>query len=129
MNKFEEMYSGSYYTVYLGLVAKDGVDMWKRHYQDLLFDDNIGDIEKWVKFTGEEMNEYYDLTGKNAYVKESIFIAFDIKNLDIVKLSALKLRLGDKWFDDMVANALAREYGEYHYHDEYVEKDGRFIKM
>ena len=55
------------------------------------------------------MNRYYKLTGTNAYPRDIHFLAFPMDGLNVGKLSMFKLRMDDRWFDDIVANNAVRE--------------------
>jgi len=55
------------------------------------------------------MNDYYNLTGSNAYQNSLNFLAFSLDNLNINKLAMFKLRCQDRWFDDIVDNNRRRE--------------------
>ena len=103
---FDKMYNESWYTI---TGAGGDIKEWEEGYQGLLDDLSIGKIEEWVSFKGKDMNEYYGLTGSNAYADDLTFLAFPISNLDIGKLAIFKLRMQDRWFDDIVDNNLVRE--------------------
>ena len=97
----EEAYNGSYYTI-----TGCGGDLkeWKDGYQKMLDEQEIGKINKWVEFKGKDMNNEFELTGEEKYPDELNFLAFSLDNLDIGKLSMFKLRMQDRWFDDIVNN-------------------------
>lgn len=103
---FDMLEKGSWYTI-----TGCGGDLqeWKDGYQDLLNQEGIGTIQQWVEFTGADMNRYYKLTGTNAYPQGIHFLAFPLDGLDVGKLSMFKLRMEDRWFDDIVANNAVRE--------------------
>lgn len=101
--KLKEAYNGSYYTI-----TGCGGDLseWKKGYQDILNQEEIGAISKWIEFTGKEMNEEFELQGNDIYPDDLHFLAFSLDKLHIGKLSMLKLRMGDRWFDDIVNNLI-----------------------
>lgn len=101
MVNFKELYDGSAYTI-----SGAGGDLkeWKDGYQDLFNKEKIGKIKKWYEFTGREMNNEFGLTGKNAYPSNLQFLAFPLEGLDVGKLAIFKLKMGDRWFDDIVNN-------------------------
>ena len=105
MADFEKMYSGSWYTI-TG-AAED--EEWQRGYQEMFDELGIGTISRWVSFSGAEMNSHYGLTDANAYPDGLHFLAFPLDGLDIGKLAAFKLRMRDRWFDDIVDNDVARQ--------------------
>ena len=103
---FETMEKGSWYTI---TGCGGDLNEWKNGYQDLLIRENIGMIQQWVEFTGADMNAHYGLTGCNAYPSDLHFLAFPLDGLNVGKLAMFKLRMEDRWFDDIVANNERRE--------------------
>ena len=106
MADFIKMYKGSYYTIE---GAGGDLNEWKKGYQEMLTEHGIGTITEWVDFTGKEMNDTYSLTDKNRYPDNFTFLAFSLDGLNVSKLAMIKLRLGDRWFDDIVDNNARRE--------------------
>lgn len=103
---FEKMERGSWYTI---TGCGGNLNDWKDGYQNLLNHENIGTIRQWVEFTGADMNAYYRLSSDNAYPNDLHFLAFPLDGLDVSKLAIFKLRMGDRWFDDIVSNNTWRE--------------------
>lgn len=99
---FNQAYQGNYYTI----IGCDGdINEWKEGYAKILNDSCIGTIRHWIEFTGADMNRVYGLTGSNAYMDDLQFLAFRLEDdMNIGKLAILKLRLGDRWFNDIVDN-------------------------
>lgn len=106
MDKLDKAYKGSYYTI---TGTGGDIDEWKKGYQDLLDKENIGKIKEWIEFTGEDMNSKYGLTGDNAYDSGLHFLAFSLDGLDVGKLATFKLKMQDRWFDDIVDNNASRQ--------------------
>lgn len=106
MDKLDKAYKGSYYTI---TGTGGDINEWKKGYQDLLDKENIGKIKEWIEFTGEDMNSKYGLTGDNAYDSGLHFLAFPLDGLDVGKLAIFKLKMQDRWFDDIVDNNRSRE--------------------
>lgn len=106
MINFEKMEQGSWYTI---TGCGGDLNEWKTGYQDLLNQQGIGTITEWAEFTGADMNVQYHLTGDNAYPDDLHFLAFSLDGLDVNKLAMFKLRMQDRWFDDIVSNNLRRE--------------------
>ena len=77
---------------------------WISGYTDLLINEGIGSPKNWMTFTGEQMNETFQLTGKNRYKKNTTFLSFSLEGLDTSKLAIFKLRMQDRWFDDICQN-------------------------
>lgn len=104
---FKKAFAGSYYTI-TGCAGE--LQEWKDGYQNLLTEEKVGEATDWTRFKGKDMNEVFGLTGTNAYPNDLTFIAFSLEKItDIGKLAMIKLRLGDRWFDDIVANDLHRQ--------------------
>lgn len=97
----DKAYAGSYYTI---TGAGGNLDEWKNGYQELLNKEGIGTIKEWITFTGADMNNKYQLKGDNAYPADLTFLAFPLDGLNIGKLAIFKLRMEDRWFDDIVDN-------------------------
>lgn len=102
----DKAYNGSYYTI-----TGCGGDLqeWKDGYQELLNKEGIGTIKEWITFKGSDMNNKYHLTGDNAYPEDLTFLAFSLDGLDMGKLAMFKLKMEDRWFDDIVNNNAERE--------------------
>ncbi len=103
MTKLQEAYEGSYYTI---SGAGGDLQEWKDGYRKMLLDEGIGKITKFIEFTGKEMNEAYNLSGRKAYPDNFQFLAFPLDGLNVAKLAMFKLRMQDRWFDDIVDNLL-----------------------
>lgn len=99
-------YDGSYYTI---TGAGGDLQEWKDGYAAMLKEQGIGEISKWIDFTGKDMNSEFNLSGNNRYPDELHFLAFSLDGLEIAKLAMFKLKMGDRWFDDIVNNNAARE--------------------
>lgn len=106
-NNLNEAYNGNYYTI---IGCGGDLNEWKEGYAQLLKNEGIGTIRHWIEFTGADMNRVYGLTGDNAYQPDLHFLAFRLeKDMDINKLALLKLRLGDRWFNDIVDNNMRHQ--------------------
>ena len=103
---FKEMVDGSWYTI---TGAGGDLNEWKTGYQEMLDEEGIGKIKEWREFSGKEMNNEYHLTGRNAYPNNLHFLAFPLDGLEVGKLAMFKLRMQDRWFDDIVWNNARRE--------------------
>ena len=102
----EHAYQGSWYTI---TGAGGDLSEWTEGYEDMLALEGIGKPREWHSFKGSDMNERYGLTGENAYPDDLTFLAFPLDGLDVSRLATLKVRLRDRWFDDIVMNDLRRE--------------------
>ena len=114
----DKAYNGSYYTI---TGAGGDLEEWKNGYQELLNKEGIGTIKEWITFTGSDMNTKYNLTGDNAYPNDLTFLAFPLDGLDIGKLAIFKIRMQDRWFDDIVDN-------NRRFQESYIPRKGQNIK-
>lgn len=105
MVDFEKMYNGSYYTI---VGCGGDLEEWKNGYNEFLSDAEISMVkmDDFVTFKGEEINNYYNLVGSNRFDNDLTFLAFPLDGLNIGKLAMFKLRMGDRWFDDIVDNSI-----------------------
>ena len=98
---FDSFYKGSWYTI---TGAGDDLEDWVGGYDMLLSEAGIGKPAGYVTFNGADMNKEYGLSGSVAYPDDLTFIAFPLDDLDVGKLAMFKLKMGDRWFDDIVDN-------------------------
>jgi hypothetical protein len=106
---FDAMNNGSYYTI----VGTGGdLDEWITGYNKLLAEEGIGKPSEWLTFKGEAINSRYNLQGDNAFKPDTTFLVFPLDGLDVGKLAMFKLRMNDKWFDDLVANSVGEWEGD-----------------
>lgn len=106
-NIFNEAYKGNYYTI---IGCGGNLNEWKEGYAKLLKDAKIGTIRHWIEFKGADMNRVYGLMGTNAYQSDLQFLAFRLEeDMNIGKLSILKLQLRDRWFNDIVDNNMQHQ--------------------
>ena len=106
MTDFDKLYNGSWFTIE---GAGGDLNEWKEGLQQILDDEGIGTIQEWSEFSGEEMNDVYQLTGSNRYPDDLVFLAFSLEGLNVGKLAMFKMRFGARWFDDIVENNARRE--------------------
>ncbi len=101
-------YEGSYYTI---IGAGGDLQECKDGYNELLEKEEIGHVNDndFITFSGKDMNDEFNLTGDNRYPDDLTFLAFPLDNLNISKLAIFKLKMQDRWFDDVVDNNLDRE--------------------
>ena len=106
---FEKLYNKSAFT-FEGL-GFDNFDELKDQINETLEQENIGRVksENFFTYKGKDMNDYYGLTGSNRYPDDLTFVSFLFDGLDIGRLAMFKIRIGARWFDDIVSNNLARE--------------------
>lgn len=101
LDQLDQMYKGSYYTI---TGAGGDLQEWVNGYIDYLQKDEIGTPKEFFIFKGEDMNRKYQLSDPVAYNKDLTFISFPLDHLDVGKLAMFKIRMRDRWFDDIVDN-------------------------
>lgn len=106
---FEKAYRGSYYTI---LGCGGDIKEWTDGYEKLLKENGIGTPTRWYICNGKDINRKFRLTGDNAFKNDLTCLFFPIQNLNVGKLAIFKLRMGDRWFDDIIDNTLRRQEGE-----------------
>lgn len=104
--KIKKAYEGSYYTIE-GAGGK--IEDWINGYNKLFAESNIGEISDYVIIKGKEMNDEFDLEGRDIYKNNLTILAFPLDGLDVGKLAMFKLRMQDRWFDDIVDNLVPDE--------------------
>ena len=106
VSNFKDLENGSCYTI---TGAGGDLNDWVTGYTELLQKDNIGTPVQWFTFTGKQMNDNYGLTGKNKYPNNLQFLSFPLTGLKVGKLAMFKIKMQDRWFDDIVDNNARRE--------------------
>ena len=101
----DKLYDGSAYTI---LGAGGDINEWTEGYAQLLNKEGIGTPTEFILLTGRDMNVMYDLYGDVAYNDNLSILAFPIDGLDVPKLAMFKLRMEDRWFNDIVDNNARR---------------------
>ena len=89
-----------------------------------LSEDSIEDAKNWILSLtgfktdevtayvtkGREMNEFYGLTGDNAYPDDLTIVSFMLSDMENPeKLFIPRFEVGGRWFDDIVENNLRME--------------------
>ena len=63
--------------------------------------------------SGKIMNDYYGLTGKNAYSSDLDILVFKLDTFkDVMKICIPRFQIGGRWFDDIVENNRSHEEEE-----------------
>lgn len=99
--------TGSWYFI---AGAGGPVSEWVQGYNDLLEKEGIGRPAEWFRTTGAAVNEYVtDLLGTPVHPQDRFpldlgCLLFPLDGLDAGRLALFKIRMGDRWFDDVVAN-------------------------
>lgn len=98
-------YDGWFYTI-LGAGGK--LSDWYNGYQELCTKEGIGKIKQWYKTKGKVLNTAYDLQGKERFPDDLNILMFDYRGMNVGKLAMFKLRMGDRWFNDVIDNSVRR---------------------
>lgn len=109
LEQLDQMYKGSYYTI---TGAGGELSEWTKGYTEYLQQEQIGTPKEFFIFKGDQMNHKYQLAGSVAYDKDLTFISFPLDDLDVGKLAMFKIRMQDRWFDDIVDNNERHMKGE-----------------
>lgn len=96
-------YDGSYYTI---LGAGGDLNEWVEGYQGLLNKEGIGKIKQWYKTTGRVLNDTWGLYGNNRFKQGLTILMFPLEGLNVGKLAIFKLKMNDRWFDDVIDNSV-----------------------
>lgn len=94
--------NGSWY-----FIAGCGGDLqdWVSGYNDILDKEGIGTPKAWYVTTGREINKFAGEV-HNPYPDDLVCLLFPLDGLDTGKLAMFKLRMEDRWFDDVYMNLL-----------------------
>jgi len=96
-------HSGSYY-----FIAGCGGDLdeWVTGYTEELETSEIGTPVVWYRTTGAEVNAHAGEDLKpTAYLPEDLVcLLFPLDGLDVSRLAMFKIRMHDRWFDDVIDN-------------------------
>lgn len=94
--------AGSMYTI---LGAGGDLDDWVNGLTAALVDKGIGTPVAWYSTTGAEVNAYTrPANPRDAFQDDLTVLMFPLDGLDVGRLAMFKLAMGDRWFDDIVAN-------------------------
>ena len=87
-----------------------------KHLENFIrdMDARTGELDL-VIYTGVDMNEYYHLTGTNAYSDDLTFVSARVSCYNAAKVALpMRFMLGGRWFDDIVDNNARREEEKRH---------------
>lgn len=99
--------AGSFYTI---LGAGGDLSEWTGGYDKLLVDEKIGKPVGWFQTTGAAVNahraaELDDEVAKNdKFPADLTILMFPLDGLDVGRLAMFKIRMQDRWFDDVLDN-------------------------
>ena len=100
--------AGSFYTI---IGAGGDLAEWTTGYEDLLAQAGCGKPTQWFTATGSEVNVYIGPTRLEDYFDPALtFLFFPLDGMDVGALAIFKIRMEDRWFDDVVANTRPHRY-------------------
>ena len=82
------------------------LEEWVNGYNEKLKKEKIGTPKQLYTFKGRDVNDEFDLSGNNRFKDDLTFLAFVLDGLNIGKLAMFKLKWGDRWSDDIIANSI-----------------------
>jgi len=91
---------GSFYTI---CGAGGELSGWVEGIQGLLDEQEIGTVREWFTCFGGDVNRFVGAT-RDPFPADLVVLMFSLDGLDVGKLAMFKLRLQDRWFDDIVQN-------------------------
>jgi hypothetical protein len=100
-------YDGSYYTI---LGAGGDLNDWVEGLTKMLVDENIGTPSAWFTTTGGKVNKFArlrvggELRYDDEFPDDLVVLMFPLDGLDIGRLAIFKLKMQDRWFDDVIQN-------------------------
>ena len=101
----KDAYNGSYYTIE---GAGGDLQEWVDGYNSMLEEQGIGKPIEWFTCKGRDVNEEFGLEGNERYKDDLTLLFFPLDGLNIGLLAIFKLRMGNRWFDDIIDNSLFR---------------------
>ena len=105
-NTLHDLENASAFTV---TGAGGDLNEWCVGLNEMLANEEIGQVTKFYTFKGKLMNNTYRLTGTNAYDEDITFLSFKLDGLNTGKLAMFKLQFGARWLDDIVDNNAIRQ--------------------
>lgn len=105
IDTIQQAYDDWYYTI---LGAGGDLNEWIEGYQKLCNTKNIGTIKQWYVTKGSVLNQKWNLEGNDRFKDDLTILMFDYEGMNIGKLAIFKLNMGDRWFTDIIDNAVSR---------------------
>ncbi|MFN8048519.1 MAG: hypothetical protein U0P48_08090 [Ancrocorticia sp.] len=104
----KDAYQGSHYTI---CGAGGDLNEWVEGYNKLLAEEGIGTPTYWAQTTGENINNYAATHGTvtDPFPADLTVLTFPLEGLHLGKLALFRLRMEDRWFDDIIDNMTTTE--------------------
>ena len=103
-DELQEVYDGSCYTI---CGCGGNTTEWTEGISELMEKQGIGKPKTFYIFSGKLTNEFAGPNG-DPFKQEIIMLAFSHEGLNVGKLAAFKVGMGDRWFDDIIDNMRRR---------------------
>lgn len=106
MDNLAVAYGGSFYTI---LGAGGDPSEWMEGYEELLAEEEIGKPKRWYQTTGAAVNEFADsgayfIEPRDRFPADLAVLLFPLDGLNVGTLAMFKLKMQDRWFDDVIDN-------------------------
>ena len=104
----QDAYQGSHYTI---CGAGGDLNEWVNGYNKLLAEEGIGTPTTWAQTTGENINNYAATQGEvtDPFPADLTVLTFPLEGLHLGRLALFRLRMEDRWFDDIIDNMTTEE--------------------
>lgn len=100
----KKLQTSSFYTI---TGVGGDLEEWVNGYNDLLNKEKIGTPKQWYTFKGRDVNNTFNLEGNNKFKDDLTFLAFVLNGLNVGKLAMFKLKMNDRWSDDIINNSIS----------------------
>jgi len=107
----DQAYKGSYYTI---VGAGGELSEWIDGYEKLMVEQGIGKSAQWFQATGADVNDYFLRSGlyprpEDLFQSDIVFLMFSLDSIGAGgKLAMFRIRMQDRWFDDIIDNMKMR---------------------
>lgn len=104
---FEEFYGDSSLT-FIGVIPEEA-HLYRDWFEKYT---TVDKTKPCYLYTGKMMNDYYGLTGRNAYPDDLHIITFKLNTFESIgKIAVPRFQIGGRWFDDIVENNRRHQEG------------------
>lgn len=101
LENLQQAVDGSYYTI-RGVGGE--LSEWTEGMNKVLEETGVGKPTRYYRTVGAAVNEFAGAEGLDRFKPDLTFLMFPLDDLNIGKLAMIKIKAGDTWFDDMIAN-------------------------
>ena len=104
-NVFEDLYKGSALT-FEGVIPEEA-HCYREFFKQFT---EVDESQPCYLFSGKMMNDYYGLTGTNAYPDDLNILSFPLMIFkEVARICLPRFQLEGRWFDDIVENNKRRQ--------------------